>query len=207
MLRNPYSPAPSKAAAWNEGFTKGFASDASPQPSDSIGEDDLDAFNEGVNSGVDAQTNGIDIGLSCIEASDSDEGTESAQAWIEGAERLSGAIRVLVEGSKVGAIVEGATVSIVLTLLINPIGTQPVEDVLPTLQQPLIDSLATMGLDNFALFCGIGADPSQADCELKATPFFRSQDQAASAVAAMGRSTTTVVAWRTDQCGSFTVVA
>ncbi len=206
MLQNPYSPTPSKAAAWNEGFSKGFASSASPSPSAAVSADDTDAFNDGVSAGLDAQTNGIDLGLSCIEAADSDESTETADSWLEGGERLSGLAHALTE-MKVGAFFEAALTSIVLTLIVNPLGTQAPDQVLPALQQPLIDSLASMGLDNFALFCGIGVDPTADGCQFKATPFFRTQDAAQSAATALGRPTTTVVSWRTDQCGSFSVVA
>ena len=81
------------------------------------------------------------------------------------------------------------------------------DQTLPGLQQPSIDNLARKGLNSFQLFCAVGGDASSNDCALKVSNLFKTQDQAQTAAGAMQRPEMNVVSWRTDECGSFTVVA
>jgi hypothetical protein len=87
-----------------------------------------------------------------------------------------------------------------------PVHTLPPENVLPSLGQPMIDWLASFGLDSMELFCGAGLDPEATDCEICLSLLFNSEDQARQAAIGMHRSKWVVVSWRTDQSGSFRVV-
>jgi hypothetical protein len=82
----------------------------------------------------------------------------------------------------------------------------PPEQVLPGMGQPLINVLSGMGVDSMQLFCGAGLDATAADCEIRISPLFKSQDQARQAAVDMNRPAWAVVSWRTDQCASFQVV-
>src|SRR5215216_6585944 len=70
MLQNPFLPAPSAAQAWAEGFTKGFVAISSPEPSENVAAEDIDAFNEGVAAGAESAGTGISLGDPCLAASE-----------------------------------------------------------------------------------------------------------------------------------------
>ena len=55
MISNPYLPSPERADAWSEGFIKGLMDSYSSEPSEALEEDALEAFNDGVAAGIDAQ--------------------------------------------------------------------------------------------------------------------------------------------------------
>lgn len=207
MLYNPYLEGPyeiSVADAWSEGFAKGFLYNYTIEPSGELGAAELDAFNEGVQAGLDASTNGIALDEVCVIAGESH--SEIAELLHElqfGGETLL-AIYEAVKHSSLVAGVAGGFVAVTLLLISSVHNTLPPEQVLPTLGQPTIDRAAALGLDNVELFCGVGIDPLAEGCEFMLTPLFKSFDQARDAAGAMGRETI-VVSWRTDQSGSFTV--
>lgn len=205
MISNPYLPSPTHASAWDEGFIKGFVAQSSPQPSDKVGPDDVEAFNEGVQAGVDAQSTGLMFAAECVPASESTEDSEILGHALEGVEALGGLWRA-VDVAKLAAGLEAGVVSFCLFLIIAPVGTQPPERVLPTLGQPVADTLSTWNVGSIELFCGVGFDATAHDCEYKISPLFLREDQALSAAQAMNRNAWLVVSWRTDQCNSFKIV-
>ena len=69
MIDNPFLPSPSQAAAWSEGFTKGIAAIASPEPGENVDADDIEAFNQGVATGEESARLGMDLGDPCGPAS------------------------------------------------------------------------------------------------------------------------------------------
>jgi hypothetical protein len=69
MIDNPFLPSPSQAAAWSEGFTKGIAAIASPEPGENVDADDIEAFNQGVATGEKARGWAWTSGIPCGPAS------------------------------------------------------------------------------------------------------------------------------------------
>jgi len=205
MLENPFLPAPTEARAWAEGFTKGFTALSSPEPSDQVGPGDTDAFNEGVEAGVGGARDGLEFSEPCVPAAEGEGPLEKAGMAFEGVELLHG----LWEARHVATLAAGIAgiVWVFVELAITaPVNTLPPEDVLPKLGQPIIDQLASYGVDSIELFCGAGLDPGATDCEIRLTPLFNSQEQARQAAVGMARWKWVVVSWRMDQCGSFRVV-
>ena len=205
MITNPYLPSPAQAQAWNEGFVKGFVSQSSPQPSDQVGPDAVDAFNEGVQAGVQAQSSGLSFTPECVAASDASEDPETLKHVFDGFETLADVGISALRHGAAGAL-EGGIVSLCLFIILAPVGTQPPEVVLPTLGQPVIDALSAMGVNSFELFCGVGIQAAAKDCEFKITPLFLQKDQAVTAVKGMDRNDWLIVSWRTDQCNSFKIL-
>lgn len=202
MISNPYLPSPQKASAWAEGFIKGFIAQSSPEPSSEVGAEDIEAFNEGVQSGVEAQDNGLMFAPECAAASNSTEDTEALKHWFEG---FDTAAEVIEGGAGLVGALSGLILPFCLFLITAPVGTLPPEQVLPTLAQPLVDDLAAMGVGSVELYCAVGIDPTAHDCEFRLSPLFLKIDQAQSAAQAMGRQRWIIVSWRTDQCGSFKI--
>lgn len=204
MIQNPFLPAPSKASAWDEGFVKGFAAISSPEPSENIAEEDYDAFNQGVQDGSQTEDTGIAINNPCIPALEEHGPLHEPGMAINGAEILHGGWEIF----RLGKVAAGAA-SIVVALIelacTLPVHMEDPETVLPSLGQPLIDSLAAMGMDSLEVFCGAGLDIHATDCEIKLTPLFSEQNKARDAVVAMNRPQWLVVSWRTDACNSFKV--
>lgn len=205
MLQNPYLPAPSKASAWADGFTKGFVAISSPQPSDNVSPDDFDAFNDGVQAGSDCAANGIALDNPCVPALEGGSSEVTPGVVVGGADVLHGLWEALYVG-KMAAGVAGTLVGLIELACELPMHTLPPEQVLPSLGQPLVDRLSAMGVDSMQLFCGAGLDPTATNCEIRISPVFKSQDQARQAAVDMKRPDWAVVSWRTDQCASFQIV-
>ena len=201
MIYNPYLPSPSQADAWSEGIAKGFLGSSSTDPSENVGPDELDAYNEGVLVGLDAAENGFPVDDVCIAAGETEDPFEMPRDTIE-----YGGIALDVANGAWAGVAAGLFVSAVLLLITAPENTLPPEQVLPGLGQPLVDRVASFGLDSVELFCGVGSDPSATDCELKVTNLFNNLKQARDATIALDRSPSFVVSWRTDQSGSFRIV-
>jgi hypothetical protein len=206
MLQNPFLVEPSAARAWAEGFTKGFASISSPEPGENVGLDDIEAFNDGVAAGSQSAITGIDLGNSCIAASEEHGPLHGAGMAINGAEIAHGAWEAAHLG-KLAAGVSSIVVALIELAATLPVHTQDPELILPSLGQPMVDALASYGLGSMELFCGAGLDGREADCEICISPLFASFDQARGAAEAMNRSEWLVVSWRTDQTNSFEVVS
>ena len=68
MLTNPYLPSPAAAAAWAEGFTKGFLAIASAKPSGNVGADDVESFNRDVEERAQCAVDGFELDASCVSA-------------------------------------------------------------------------------------------------------------------------------------------
>lgn len=205
MLQNPFLPAPSAANAWAEGFTKGFSSISSPEPSENVGSDDIEAFNQGVAAGEESTLSGISLGDPCIPASEEHGPLHVPGMLINGAEIAHGVweARHLTK-------LAGGTASIVVALIelacTLPVHTLPPEQVLPGLGQPMVDALISYGIESMELFCGAGLDAAATDCEIRLSPLFTSFDQAHQAAIEMNRFQWVVVSWRTDQSNSFEIV-
>lgn len=204
MIENPFLPAPTAAAAWAEGFTKGYLALSSPEPGENVGVDDIEAFNQGVAAGNQSAVVGIDFGDSCLAAAEEHGPLHPAGIAIDTAHIAFGVWEIF-HLAKIAAGVAGIVYGVVCLAATLPHHTRPPEQVLPDLGEPLISALQNMGLDSMALFCGAGLDPLAHDCEIKLTPLFTSVEQARDAVLAMGRNPWLVVSWRTDQSNSFDV--
>ncbi len=124
---------------------------------------------------------------------------------INGAEIAHGAWEIAHLG-KLAAGFAGIAVALLELACTLPVHTLPADQVLPRLGQPIIDVLASYGLDSMALFCGAGLDATATDCEILLSPLFTSMEQARLAAIEMNRTDWVVASWRTDQCGSFEIV-
>jgi hypothetical protein len=204
MIDNPFLPSPSGAAAWAEGFVKGYVAISSPAPSDSIGGDDFDAFNQGVQSGSDSAANGIELGDPCIAAADEHGPLHAGAVAIDAAHIVHGVWELRQLATMAGG-VAGIMVAVVCLAATLPHRTLPPEDVLPSLGEPLAAALSAYGVDSMVLFCGAGLDALSPDCEIKLTPVFTNLDAARQAAQSMNRSQWIAVSWRTDQSNSFAV--
>jgi hypothetical protein len=195
MISNPHLLEPTAGAAWAEGFTKGFMAISSPQPSDNVSQQDVDAFNEGVSVGSDAAENGLETNVSCVSAREGENPVETETLTFEGIDIVKSIGHSLSKG-KLGFALSSIFVA----------HTIPPDQVLPGLGQEAIDTLAAYGLSSVELFCGGGVDPASEDCEIQLTILFSNESQARAAAQAMGRPQWFVVSWRTDQSNSFRVV-
>ena len=205
MIDNPFLPSPTGAAAWSEGFVKGLVSQSTPAPGPEIAAEDDDAFTQGVAAGAAAQTTGLEPPRACIAAVPDDETFEDAKGVVEGLETATEVIRGIVEAGLAGALT-GLAVSLVLFIVTTPGTTVTPSTPLSDIGQPLLDRLAAMGVGSLQLYCGVGVDSTDASCTYKISSLFLQQDQAQAAITAMNRSTWVLLSWRTDQCGSFTIV-
>jgi hypothetical protein len=210
LPENPFLPTPSRASAWAEGFTKGYLAISSPEPGENVGAEDIDAFNQGVASGEGCARTGIEFGDPCVAAAEESPAEAPLLTW-NASEILHSAwdMRSLVWGvtnlAKVGEGIAGLVV-VAIEIACSAKGTLPPEQVLPTLPQPVVDTLASYGFTSLELFCGAGLDPSATDCEIRVTPLFTSLDLARQAAIAMNRPQWLAAEWRTDQSNSFQIV-
>ena len=203
MIGNPFPLPSTSAVAWANGFFNGFSGpDHSVAPPADMADSDADAFNAGVLAGQQGAIDGLEFSDPCVPAAE--EGSEAAHV-VTGVEILHG-VWELRHLETLGAGLAGIAVALIELACTLPKHTLPPEEVLPNLVQPVIDSLAVFGVSSLELFCGAGLDPSQAGCEIRLTPLFRSLAQARDTATAMGRPQWAVVSWRTDACGSFRVV-
>jgi len=205
MIQNPFLPSPSAANAWSEGFIKAFTAISSPQPGENIGIDDVEAFNQGVTAGASSQQSGLPLNNPCIPALEEHSPLHGAGVTINAAEIAHGAWEAA-HLAKLAAGVASIVVALIELACTLPVHMRPPEEVLPDLGQPMIDALASFGLDSMEIFCGAGLDINATDCEILLSPLFTSQDQARQAAVTMGRPAWVVVRWRTDQSNSFRVV-
>jgi hypothetical protein len=205
MLENPFLPSPSAAAAWSEGFLKGLAAIASPQPGRDIYPDDYEAFNQGVAAGEEGARLGMEFSEPCLAASEEHGPLHGPGMVIDGAHIAHG-LWELRHWEVIGRGLAGILVGLIELACTLPVHTLPPEDVLPGLAQPLLDSITSFGVDSMEFFCGAGLDPTAKDCEIMVSPLFVSVDQAREAAISMNRYQWVVVRWRTDQSNSFRVV-
>ncbi|MFC5740543.1 hypothetical protein [Dyella tabacisoli] len=207
MLQNPFLTPPQiegpKSRSWGRGLVFGFqgppASVTTP-----ANEEDADAFQQGVLAGQQAATNGLDVLTdTCVDLHKESPATADLVP--------AGFEAVLIGKDIVEAAFASTIVGAVLLLVdLSANATTHFDDPDKALQADAIalqQLLNDMGInDSMALFIGGGVDNTVAQCELKLTPIFRSQDAARSAALAFARPSYVVVSWRTDQSGGMTLV-
>lgn len=204
MIANPYDTIPFKEAAWAEGFCKGIASVVAPAPSDSVAEEDFDAFNDGVATGADAASNGIALDMSCVAAQEGSPGHDATMVF-EGLDWLHGAweARHLV---KLGGIFAASVLTVIL-VAVSAKNALPAEQVLPGYGNAVTDKLTALGAGSMEIFCGVDLDILSEDCTMFMSALFLSMEQARDAAVANARADGwIVVSWRTDQSNSFRIV-
>jgi hypothetical protein len=204
-IQNPFLPMPTAAKAWAEGFTKGFLATSSPEPSENVAAEDVDAFNQGVATGEQSAREGISLGDPCIPALEEHGPLHVPGMALNGVEIAHGAWELRHFATLAGG-VAGIVLALVELSCTLPVHTLPPEQVLPRLGQPIMGTLSAYGLNSMELFCGARLDAAAEDCEIRVTPLFPSLGQARENAVAMARNEWVVVSWRTDQCGSFRVV-
>lgn len=205
-MENPYiaSPSLTLADAWARGFFSGFANPmVGLDPPVEVLPEDASAYGEGVQAGIQAGIDGIFLSNECIPAaevtSDAASGFASAAwgTWSLGA--------LLVGPPGIAAMVARGLIT-VIRIGLHTRHTLPVEAVLPSLAQPLLDTLSAYGVGSLEVYLGLGRDELATDCEFLVTPLFPRHDSARAAVEALGRPDWLIVSWRTDQSNSFRVV-
>ncbi len=206
MLENPFLTPPQvespQSRSWGRGFAFGFQGPPADMPTPADIED-TDAFQQGVVAGQQATESGLDFGSDvCV-----DLNKESPT----GIDLVPSGFEVITVGREVAhAAFGGAIFSAVLLIIDLSIGLQTHYDdpgeALQAAASALEQLLADMGInDSMELFIGGGVDTGVAQCELKLTPVFRSENAARSAAQALGRPKFLVVGWCTDQCGGMTL--
>ena len=205
MISNPFLPAPAAAAAWAEGFVKGFTGLAGTGPSGLLGPFELGAFTAGESAGVTTAVEGIAFADPCVPAAEEHGPGHVPEIVVAGAEILHGVWEAR-HLAALAAGLAGVIVGAFELLLALPVHIRPPEDVLPELIQPIVDRLAAFGLDSTELFVGAGLDGAVADCEIMLTAIFPAQESAKQAAKALGRPSWLVARWRTDMSNSFAIV-
>lgn len=204
MISNPFEAIPFKEAAWAEGFCKGLAAMASPNPSDSISAEDFDAFNDGVATGADAAANGIPFDAPCVAALEGSPG-HSAGLIIDGAHILHSGWEARHLAGLAGAF--AGLIVVVISIGTSAHHTLPADQALPQIGQEITDKLLSFGAGSLELFAGVNLDLSSEDCTMSMSPLFLFQDQARdTAIEAAGPDGWLVISWRTDQSNSFRIV-
>jgi hypothetical protein len=204
MIQNPYLPMPSAAAAWAEGFAKGFLAVSSSEPGETVAPEDYQAFNEGVAAGEQAASSGLELDEPCISAAEEPPPGvhEAALVW----DAVHFGSSFVEHGPK---LVRG-TASLVVTFIelacSLPKHVQAPEQVLPEHAGSILNLLTNYGLDHLQLYCGAGLDVRATGCEIRLTPLFKTVDQARAAALEMARYEWVVVSWRTDQSNSFRAI-
>ena len=208
MLENPFLHPPQvespQSRSWGRGFAFGFQG---PQASVATPADveDSDAFQQGVSTGQQAASNGLDIVPdACVDLNA--EPPSAIDLTPSGFEAFTIAKEVFIKKAFGGAIFGAVLLLVDLSIALQTHFDDPgaaLQARAVALQQLLSD----MGItDSMELFIGGGVDFDVAGCELKFTPVFRSASAARSAVQAMGRPSLVIVSWRTDQSGGMTLV-
>jgi hypothetical protein len=224
MLANPYLQPPQiespKSRSWGRGFAYGFQGPLASLPTPADVEDE-GAFQEGVEVGQQAASDGLDV-LSDACVALNPEGGEIAEGTSAGIEVLEGSgllpkiakllgtdptlVGRLVEHGLTGRIFSGVMFLLDLAIALPTRFDDP-ETGLMEGANKLRDILSGMGInDPMELFVGGGVDFDARECELKLTPVFRSSEAALAAARALGRSKVLVVGWRTNQSGAMEVV-
>jgi hypothetical protein len=158
-----------------------------------------------VAAGVEGASAGLSLGEPCIAAFEEHGPLHGPAIAFNSAEIVHGLWETRHLTSLAGGLA-GIVVALVELACTLPVHTLPPEQVLPSLGQPMVDELASLGIPSMALFCGAALDATQKDCEIRITPLFVSEDQAREAAIAMNRPQWLIASWRTDQSGSFQIV-
>jgi len=168
-----------------------------------INPEDADAFDLGVLAGQDAAINGLSLTTSCVDLNA--EGPSGAHlAATEGPEAGIALYGVIAHGVA-AAVSEGLLLLVTLSIALETFFDDP-DAALAGRAEALQQKLQGMGFEvPMELFIGGAVDTTQRGCELMVTPIFRSEQAAAEAARATGRSQRLVVSWRTDQSGGVKV--
>ena len=205
MISNPFDRVPFKEAAWAEGFCSGLASVSSPSPSAEINEQDFDAFNIGVASGNEIAVNGISFDFPCVAAIEGSPGHTVGLA-VDGAHVLHAGWEAKHLAGLAGSF--ASLLVVLITVGASATHALPASSVLPDLGQVMTDRLVAIGVGSLEFFAGVNLDLSSEDCTMSMSPLCLSIDQAKDmAIEDAGPDGWLVVSWRTDQSGSFRVVA
>jgi hypothetical protein len=204
MITNPYLPSPPAAAAWSQGFVRGLAgSEFSISPPADMPPYEAAAFAEGLLAGQDGAINGIAFEESCVLAEDSNEAGHLISTSVVAGETLQNIIRM---AFRMSFHLAGHVVYLIELAITLPKHTMPPDQVLPNLGEPLVETLASYGVESMEFYCAAGLDATKSECEILLSPLFRTLDQARNAALAMGRQQWLIASWRTDQSGSFKIV-
>jgi hypothetical protein len=211
MIENPFLTPPQvegpESRSWASGFLFGFQGPefSVAAPSD-LPIEDLPAFEMGTVTGQQAAIDGWPTTDQCIDLNV--EPPElihfAADLIIEGGFSVAG--MALIGVHVAGLFFEGIIAIVNLSIALETFSDDP-STALAEAAQGLQGSMLELGVTaSMELFIGGGVDLQATGCELLMTPIFRSQEAAASAARALGRSEWLVVAWRTDQSGGMHIV-
>lgn len=205
MSTNPYIPSPEQALAWQTGFLRGFAnSSTSFDPTPEISEYATEAYQQGVNAGL----NGAAIGIgsdNCVDAGVEPLDTiDVAQLAYTGGDLLKG----LYDAYKLKNLGAGLFAVILFAIDIGTSATAipAAEPLIGDAASNLLANLDAAGVGSLEIFVGIGIDVNQPGCEFILSAVFPSLDQARTAAQSLGRPGWMTVSWRTDQSHSFRII-
>jgi hypothetical protein len=211
MITNPFLTPPQvegpQSRSWAAGFLFGFQGPAFSvsAPSD-LPIEDLEAFEMGSLTGQQAAIDGWPTTDQCIDLNVHPPSLAhfTADLIIEGGFSVAGIVLVGVHVA--GLFFEGVIAIVNLSIALETFSDSP-STALGEAAQGLQGKMQELGISaSIELFMGGGVDLQSPACGLLLTPMFRSQESAASAARALGRSQWLVVAWRTDQSGGMRIV-
>jgi hypothetical protein len=209
MITNPFLTPPQvegpQSRSWAAGFLFGFQGPAFSvsAPSD-LPIEDLDAFEMGSLAGQQAAIDGWATTDQCIDLNVEPPSLAhfGADLTIEGVFALA----TFVGKHFAGFFFEGIIAIVNLSIALETFSDSP-STALGEAAQGLQGKMQELGITaSMELFMGGGVDLQSPACGLLLTPIFRSQESAAEAARALGRSQWLVVSWRTDQSGGMRIV-
>src|SRR5262249_16696418 len=130
---------------------KGYAAISSPQPGENVGADDIDAFNQGVAAGEESARTGIEMGDPCVPALE-EHGPGHVPGMVINAAEIAHGFWKARQLATLGGGIAGIMVALIELACSSPVHTLPPDEVLPTLGQPVVDTLASYGLTSLQLF-------------------------------------------------------
>jgi hypothetical protein len=209
MIENPFLTPPQvegpESRSWASGFLFGFQGPAfSVSAPSNLPIEDLDAFEMGSVTGQQAAIDGWPTLYECIDLNVEPPaaGHIFTDLSIEGVF----AAATYIGRHFAGFFLEGILAIVNLSIALDTF-SDDASAALSEAAHGLQESLLELGITaSMELFIGGGVDLQAIGCELQMTPIFRSQEDAASAAEALGRSEWLVVAWRTNQSGGMHVV-
>jgi hypothetical protein len=211
MIENPFLTPPQvegpESRSWASGFLFGFQGPnfSVSAPSD-LPIEDLPAFEMGTLAGQQTAIEGWPTTDQCIDLNVEPPALPHflGDLIIEGGFTFAG---IALTGVHIaGLFFEGIIAIVNLSIALETFSDEPttaLSEAAQGLQAGLLELGITASMD---LFVGGGVDLQATGCELVITPIFRSQEAAASAAQALGRSEWLVVSWRTDQSGGMHIV-
>jgi hypothetical protein len=209
MISNPYDmppllPGNEQAQAWGWGFLFGLSGPlySTEQAPESIAQELLQPFEEGVLAGQQSAIYGLDIFPPYIDTEEGEHVPLSAELGLEGVSFVG----ELLQGAKLATAAFSTIFMVALDIALAAHHYTPPEQVIDGLNRDFFKVIEALGREDCAFFVGGGIDFSQRGAQLQLTPLYRTQELAHAAATGLGRALWFVGEWHANQCGTMTIV-